>query len=130
MADPVTWMLIGAGVGAGTAAATGGDIGKGAMFGAAGGGLGGFAGGAAAGGAGGLTASQGAILGAVAGGGVAGAASGMGKLPPPTDVSRPPTRVSPGEKVPSRFAQRKKRRSLAAQMDLSEPLIREEKLGT
>ncbi len=70
---------------------------------------------------------------ALIGGGIAGgvALSGAfgGGVPSPTTIT-PPTRVSPGEKVPSRFAQRKKRRSLAAQMDLSEPLIREEKLGT
>ena len=56
---------------------------------------------------------------------------GGGDTPSPADVSPPPTRVEPGEKVSSRFAQqKKKRKSLATQINLSEPLIKEEKLGT
>lgn len=55
---------------------------------------------------------------------------GNGESPPPTTVMPKPTpvRVEPGEKVPSR--RKRQQRSLATQLSLSEPLIKEEKLGT
>lgn len=47
-------------------------------------------------------------------------------IPAPTRVTPPPVRVEPPEVKP----RRKRRRSLATQLELSEPLIKEEKLGT
>lgn len=54
---------------------------------------------------------------------------GGGGIPPPTDVTPPATRVEPSGRV-SATDRRKRRRSLATQASLSEPLIKEEKLGT
>ena len=49
------------------------------------------------------------------------------ELPEPTRVIPAPTRVEPAEVKPR---EKKNKRSLATQLELSEPLIKEEKLGT